>query len=481
MSNVWFIGDIHGGHKNVYKFRKQFQSEEDHFQHVKTNFHKVVKKRDKVFFMGDTAFTLERLQDISTWVCGRKVLICGNHCHTEDTELLTSEGFVYVGDITEDCEVASVDLSNGIMDFVKPSRIVVNEGSATYSVKGTWLDERVSSGHNIVLDGKLTPVKDSVGSYVNRRFTLSAKCEGLGVDITDNMIKLLTWVIMDGTIVRYSDKKTRVQFKLSKERKIERLETLLLEMKIPYTKRLCKKHGLNKLQPYYIRIYGEHSLMLHKILEDKKQLPRSWRNLSYAQVRLLLEELSVTDATKEVNKIHWSTTSKNDVDVIQEACVKNGIAFSFKERKNASGFKNGKQQYICNICDGTSIISSKPVIVEPTGCLERTIGVTVRHGTVVSRRNGKVSVTGNCTEHIPMKVLCEYFDEVHSLYKWHEFWLSHCPIHPDELRGKVNIHGHVHHATLNDKRYYNTSLENTGFYPVDLNFIRSEMVLFNCE
>ena len=68
MSNVFFIGDIHGGHRNVYKFRSQFVSEEDHFQHVKDNSHKVVKKRDKVFFMGDTAFTLERLQDISTWV-----------------------------------------------------------------------------------------------------------------------------------------------------------------------------------------------------------------------------------------------------------------------------------------------------------------------------------------------------------------------------------------------------------------------------
>ena len=295
MSNVWFIGDIHGGHKNVHKFRKQFDSEEDHYQHVKANFHKVVKKRDKVFFMGDTAFTLERLQDISTWVCDRKVLICGNHCHTEDTELLTSKGFVNVGEITKDCEVASVDLSSGIMEFVKPLRVVVNESSQTYSVKGVWLDVRVSSGHNIVLDGKLTPVKDSVGSYANQRFTLSAKCKGLGVEITNNMIRLLTWIVMDGTLVRYSDKKTRVQFKLSKERKIERLETLLLEMGVPYTKRMCKKYGVNKLQPYYIRIYGEYSLMLHKILEDKKQLPNSWRNLSEEQVKVLLEELSVTD------------------------------------------------------------------------------------------------------------------------------------------------------------------------------------------
>ena len=55
----------------------------------------------------------------------------------------------------------------------------------------------------------------------------------------------------------------------------------------------------------------------------------------------------------------------------------------------------------------------------------------------------KVLICGNHdTDHIPMKILCEYFDEVYSLYKWHEFWLSHCPIHPDELRGKLNIHGH---------------------------------------
>ena len=31
---------------------------------------------------------------------------------------------------------------------------------------------------------------------------------------------------------------------------------------------------------------------------------------------------------------------------------------------------------------------------------------------------------------------------MYSLYRWHEFWLSHCPIHPGELRGKLNIHGH---------------------------------------
>lgn len=85
----------------------------------------------------------------------------------------------------------------------------------------------------------------------------------------------------------------------------------------------------------------------------------------------------------------------------------------------------------------------------------------------------KVLVAGNhCTEHVPMNVLVECFDEVHAMVKYKEFWITHAPIHPAELRGKVNIHGHVHHATINDCRYFNTSLENIDFKLISLHEIR---------
>ena len=78
MANVWFISDIHGGHKNICKYR-EFNSEEEHFNIIKDNYHAVVTKRDKVFFLGDIAFTQERLEDIGGWVGEQKVLILGNH------------------------------------------------------------------------------------------------------------------------------------------------------------------------------------------------------------------------------------------------------------------------------------------------------------------------------------------------------------------------------------------------------------------
>ena len=83
--NVWFLGDLHAGHKNIHKYRTHFESEEHHFQVVKENYFKVVRKKDKVFFLGDTAFTKERLLDVAKWP-GTKVALLGNHdCKKELT------------------------------------------------------------------------------------------------------------------------------------------------------------------------------------------------------------------------------------------------------------------------------------------------------------------------------------------------------------------------------------------------------------
>lgn len=72
------------------------------------------------------------------------------------------------------------------------------------------------------------------------------------------------------------------------------------------------------------------------------------------------------------------------------------------------------------------------------------------------------------------------FASVHSLLKKGPFWLSHAPIHPQELRGKLNAHGHTHlhnitkihrvcgFATVDlpDKHYINVCPEATNWEPV---------------
>lgn len=56
---------------------------------------------------------------------------------------------------------------------------------------------------------------------------------------------------------------------------------------------------------------------------------------------------------------------------------------------------------------------------------------------------------------------------VHGLTTYKDAWLSHCPIHPDEMRKKsYNVHGHTHSSNIDDKRYFNVSCENVNYKPI---------------
>lgn len=61
-----------------------------------------------------------------------------------------------------------------------------------------------------------------------------------------------------------------------------------------------------------------------------------------------------------------------------------------------------------------------------------------------------------------------YVDNIKGFSKVKGFWLSHPPIHPDELRGITNIHGHVHMNTLDDHRYINVCVESLEGIPISM-------------
>ncbi len=85
-------------------------------------------------------------------------------------------------------------------------------------------------------------------------------------------------------------------------------------------------------------------------------------------------------------------------------------------------------------------------------------------------------VRGNHCD-LPTTSYLRAFSEIYGLVKYKGMWLSHAPIHPSELRGKVNCHGHVHYYNIkelvvagdghtvvesrfDDKRYLNCCVEN---------------------
>jgi calcineurin-like phosphoesterase family protein len=79
MSRLLLTSDLHLGHKNVLRFRSQFETQEQHDETLFENLASSINKRDSVFFMGDVAFNTAWLERIAAIKCAKKTLILGNH------------------------------------------------------------------------------------------------------------------------------------------------------------------------------------------------------------------------------------------------------------------------------------------------------------------------------------------------------------------------------------------------------------------
>ena len=83
MSNVWFIGDLHWGHKSVTKWRP-FETEEEHRKVLLQNLLSVLRKRDTLWILGDSVFDwspeVRETFMILRAACDDIRLVIGNHC-----------------------------------------------------------------------------------------------------------------------------------------------------------------------------------------------------------------------------------------------------------------------------------------------------------------------------------------------------------------------------------------------------------------
>lgn len=76
------------------------------------------------------------------------------------------------------------------------------------------------------------------------------------------------------------------------------------------------------------------------------------------------------------------------------------------------------------------------------------------------------------------------FDDIKGPLKYEGMWLTHQPIHPQELYGKPNVHGHTHDQYVmyedslselcRDPCYFNVCPEVNGYVPEDFDAILAE-------
>jgi len=320
----------------------------------------------------------------------------GNHeCYREDTEVLTKRGWINIKDVTTGDMVATFDEKT--IYFESPNELVSKQVNKLVHIKSTYSNQIVSGKHAVVLNDLTKVNAEDIEGLKDKDLPHGMMLDCYSEYSTD-VVRLLTCVVMDATLVDHrkyvpETTKRRVQFKLSKPEKIEYIKSVLDSNGISYTFAECKKTGLNKLQPYYIRVYGDHARAIFDLLDEVKKLPDDFKYLNKENYNAFKDALINTDGYKSSSIIEWNTTSKEDIDVVQQMVMFNGEFMTFSTIEGASGFKNGKTQYRSRI--SPQIFKNRNAKITHEDGDFTVYCLSMPSGRFITRIDGKVAYSGN--------------------------------------------------------------------------------------
>lgn len=351
----------------------------------------------------NNAFYLDSIVDTAVewfkpYVHNIAVIGYGNHeCYREDTDVLTQKGWKNIKEVTLDDQVATFNQEH--IYYEQPNALVSKHVNKLVHLEGSFSKQVVSGKHAVMYNDMRKVNAQDIISMTDSELPHNRKIIESTVLLEDKWIQLLTAVVMDATMVDHSKynpthSKKRIQFKLSKPEKIEYIKSLLDDLDISYTFKEASKTRVNKLQPYYIRIYSDAAKNIWNALGGVKQLPEAFSKLTGSNFTNLLTALENTDGSRENdNSLTWNTTSKHDVDIIQEACVLNGYHFTFRIKENCSGFGKGKTQYRSRI--SKEIVKNKKVKIHHEDYDGLVYCLNMPSGCFITRVDGKVAFSGN--------------------------------------------------------------------------------------
>ena len=321
------------------------------------------------------------------------------HCYREDTEILTKTGWKTFGLLTKEDYVAQFD--KGIVEFVKPTEIVWQHYEGEMYTDPTT-GYSVTPNHRVYLESYTAKTRALDYSRIeeaakfkpssDKRYKLGGKIKGGDyVNLSDTEIQLLVAIQADAYLMKDC---SGIAFTFVKQRKIERLKTLLDKISIKYTVKNYFRKGRNEVQIYLTS--SPSTVKLRSYVGNHKTLNNNLLVLSSRQMTVMLDEVQYWDGTtKDNGDICIDTTSKETVDFIQTACslTERKCKVSQYTKKTNFGVCEVYRAYVSVVSAPNYLTANKQLNVEKysgyIGC------VSVPSGLVLVRRNNCVLVSGN--------------------------------------------------------------------------------------
>lgn len=343
----------------------------------------------------------------SFMVCEKAEGYFDDFCLSSDTEILTENGFKGIDTLTLEDTVASYSPDNRKLSWVKPLRKIVREYSGEmYNIKGEHIDQLVSPHHKVLYyhrtssHGKtLNVLKSGYAKDVYRRAMrggIPNKCitDRPDYPITDNEITLMGWFITEGWINRYSKFPNYYRYMIGQsltrnpqfcEKIANAIRGCSLEPHIS-----DKKNGMR-----FWQFHKADNDFFDNLLDNGcHRLPSYWRLMSARQLNILYRALMDGDGC-------WSrkTFSTDDYSLamdFSELCKLIGKSCFVKKgnmKYTYKGVTKYKEIFYCYVAISRRVYPRDTKIVPYEG---KIWCVNVNNGYIVIRRNGIVSITGNC-------------------------------------------------------------------------------------
>lgn len=325
------------------------------------------------------------------------------HCFDSKTEILTEDGWKTFGNLTFEDKVAQYDTDSDQTSFVTPIDIVWQSYSGNMiEFKNLSTDMVVTPNHRVLY--KEHPedeffITDTAQEIYQKKIKSYYKCTSIVTTGSDDYPKefyeLVLAVQADGHLSKDCN---AIVFTFVKERKIERLKSLLDTLDVQYTEKSLHRKGRYEVT-IRLKSKDKYTLILRSWFDTDKKLVKNFNKLSLDTRKYLIESIQYWDGT--VNKysaIVLDSTDYDFIDSLQGLCCISGYVANCREynKKTPYGECKIKRLYISPENNSTYKVFNTHSKYRGVVDYHDHIGcVSVPTGYVVVRRNGKVFISGN--------------------------------------------------------------------------------------
>lgn len=337
----------------------------------------------------------------------------GNHdCYDEETEILTTAGWKKGIELTKEDVVGTYNMDKKTIEYQKPKTLIKRkvEGEMI-EFKTQSIDLLVTPGHRMMFMEKDFKVSDTNYKIKEayklnsgmKYFALSSNNNKKDVEsFNDDMVKLIALVASDGSVLKGG----RFVLYQSKNKGLVEIERILNSLGIEFVKKcriretenICGKELKNKPLDsfeFYFRCDW-----LSCIYKDKYILPKELRCMSKRQIDIFINSFIDGDGTRYSDSSYRKDSegeytssviygTEEMIDQLQSLCISNG----WKATKRKYREKDFKLNLVPDKLNEGIKLNRQSKLVEYNGyvwCAE------VENSTLVVRRNGNVSIQGNC-------------------------------------------------------------------------------------